>query len=115
MKKIKITELPLAISIDGLSTIAVDDYNQSKRILFRTIENNIQNTFVELTAEEIAAILPADELQIATLELAAEDEAATSEALERFRTRLREMRGRSVFKPKEVYNPNDYINSYEHE
>lgn len=70
---------------------------------------------VELTAEEIAAILPADELQIATLELAAEDEAATSEALERFRARLREMRGRSVFKPKEVYNPNDYINSYEHE
>lgn len=74
---------------------------------------------VELNAEEIAALLPADESQIATLELDAEDEAgavqpATSEALERFRTRLREMRGRSVFKPKEVYNPNDYIN-YEHE
>lgn len=75
---------------------------------------------VELTAEEIAALLPADESQIATLELDAEDEAgadqpATCDALERFRTRLREMRGRSVFKPKEVYNPNDYINSYEHE
>lgn len=74
---------------------------------------------VELTAEEIAALLPADESQIATLELDAEDEAgavqpATSEALERFRARYREMRGRSVFKPKEVYNPNDYIN-YEHE
>lgn len=74
---------------------------------------------VELTAEEIAALLPADESQIATLELDAEDEAgadqpATCEALERFRTRLRQMRGRSVFKPKEVYNPNDYIN-YEHE
>lgn len=74
---------------------------------------------VELNAEEIAALLPADESQIATLELDAEDEAvadepATCEALERFRTRLREMRGRSVFKPKEVYNPNDYIN-YEHE
>lgn len=77
---------------------------------------------VELTAEEIAALLPADESQIATLELDEdEDEAgaganqpATCEALERFRTRLREMRGRSVFKPKEVYNPNDYIN-YEHE
>ena len=71
---------------------------------------------VELTAEEIAALLPADESQIATLELDAEagDRAATSDALERFRTRLREMRGRSVFKPKEVYNPNDYIN-YEHE
>lgn len=74
---------------------------------------------VELTAEEIAAMLPADESQIATLELDAEDEAgadqpATCEALERFRTRLRQMRGRSVFKPKEVYNPNDYIN-YEHE
>lgn len=119
MKKIKITELPLAISIEGLSTIAVDNYNQSKRILLRTIENNIQNTFVELTAEDIAALLPADESQIATLELDAEDEAgadepATCEALERFRTRLRQMRGRSVFKPKEVYNPNDYIN-YEHE
>ena len=77
---------------------------------------------VEITAEEVAALLPADESQIATLELDAEDEAgagadqpATCEALERFRTRLREMRGRSVFKPKEVYNPNDYINSYEHE
>lgn len=76
---------------------------------------------VELTAEEIAALLPADESQIATLELDAEDDVAgadqpaTCEALERFRTRLREMRGRSVFKPKEVYNPNDYINSYEHE
>lgn len=74
---------------------------------------------VELTAEEIAALLPAAESQISTLELDAEDEAgadqpATSEALERFRTRLRQMRGRSVFKPKEVYNPNDYIN-YEHE
>ena len=75
---------------------------------------------VELTAEEIAALLPADESQIATLELDTEDdvavtdEPATCEALERFRTRLREMRGRSVFKPKEVYNPNDYIN-YEHE
>lgn len=76
---------------------------------------------VELTADEIAALLPADELQIATLEFDVEDEAgagadqpATCEALERFRTRLREMRGRSVFKPKEVYNPNDYIN-YEHE
>lgn len=74
---------------------------------------------VELIAEEIAALLPAAESQIATLELDAEDEAgadqpATSEALERFRTRLRQMRGRSVFKPKEVYNPNDYIN-YEHE
>lgn len=74
---------------------------------------------VELTADEIAALLPADESQIATLELDAEDEAgadqpATSEALERFRTRLRQMRGRSIFKPKEVYNPNDYIN-YEHE
>lgn len=76
---------------------------------------------VELTAEEIAALLPADESKNATLELAVEDEAgagadqpATCEALERFRTRLREMRGRSVFKPKEVYNPNDYIN-YEHE
>lgn len=75
---------------------------------------------VELTAEEIAALLPADESQIATLELDAEDDVAgadqpaTCEALERFRTRLREMRGRSVFKPKEVYNPNDYIN-YEHE
>ena len=74
---------------------------------------------VELTAEAIAALLPADESQIATLELDAEDEAgadqpATCEALERFRTRLRQMRGRSVFKPKEVYNPNDYIN-YEHE
>lgn len=76
---------------------------------------------VEITAEEIAALLPADESQIATLELDVEDEAgagadqpATCEALERFRTRLREMRGRSVFKPKEVYNPNDYIN-YEHE
>lgn len=74
---------------------------------------------VELTAEEIAALLPADESQIAPLELDAEDEAganepATCDALERFRTRLREMRGRSVFKPKEVYNPNDYIN-YEHE
>lgn len=74
---------------------------------------------VELTAEEIAALLPADESQISTLELDAEDEAgadqpATSEALERFRTRLRQMRGCSVFKPKEVYNPNDYIN-YEHE
>lgn len=74
---------------------------------------------VELTAEAIAALLPADESQIATLELDAEDEAganqpATSDALERFRTRLREMRGHSVFKPKEVYNPNDYIN-YEHE
>lgn len=70
---------------------------------------------VELTAEDIAALLPADESQIATLELATEDdEPATCEALERFRTRLREMRGRSVFKPKEVYNPNDYIN-YEHE
>lgn len=120
MKKIKITELPLAISIDGLSTIAVDNYNQSKRILLETIENNILNTFVELTAEEIAALLPADESQIATLELDAEDDVAgadkpsTCEALERFRTHLREMRGRSVFKPKEVYNPNDYIN-YEHE
>lgn len=77
---------------------------------------------VELTAEEIAALLPADESQIATLELDAEDVAgagadqpATCDALERFRTHLREMRGRSVFKPKEVYNPNDYINSYEHE
>lgn len=73
---------------------------------------------VELTAEEIAALLPADESQIATLELdedeAGADQPATCEALERFRTRLREMRGRSVFKPKEVYNPNDYIN-YEHE
>lgn len=74
---------------------------------------------VELTAEEIAALLPAAESQISTLELDAEDEAgadqpATSEALERFRTRLRQMRGRSVFKPKEVYNPNDYINC-EHE
>ena len=76
---------------------------------------------VEITAEEIAALLPADESQIATLELDVEDEAgagadqpATCDALERFRTRLREMRGRSVFKPKEVYNPNDYIN-YEHE
>lgn len=74
---------------------------------------------VELTAEEIAALLPAAESQISTLELDAEDEAgadqpATSEALERFRTRLRQMRGRSIFKPKEVYNPNDYIN-YEHE
>ena len=76
---------------------------------------------VEITADEIAALLPADELQIATLEFDVEDEAgagadqpATCEALERFRTRLREMRGRSVFKPKEVYNPNDYIN-YEHE
>lgn len=76
---------------------------------------------VELTAEEIAALLPADESQIATLELDAEDVAgagadqpATCVALERFRTHLREMRGRSVFKPKEVYNPNDYIN-YEHE
>lgn len=76
---------------------------------------------VELPAEEIAALLPADESKNATLELAVEDEAgagadqpATCEALERFRTRLREMRGRSVFKPKEVYNPNDYIN-YEHE
>lgn len=71
---------------------------------------------VELTAEEIAALLPAAESQIATLELDAEagDQPATSEALERFRTRLRQMRGRSVFKPKEVYNPNDYIN-YEHE
>ena len=76
---------------------------------------------VEITADEIAALLPADELQIATLELDAEDVAgagadqpATCEALERFRTHLREMRGRSVFKPKEVYNPNDYIN-YEHE
>lgn len=75
---------------------------------------------VEITAEEIAALLPADESQIATLELDAEDDVAgadqpaTCDALERFRTRLREMRGRSVFKPKEVYNPNDYIN-YEHE
>lgn len=76
---------------------------------------------VEITADEIAALLPADELQIATLEFDVEDEAgagadqpATCEALERFRTRLRQMRGRSVFKPKEVYNPNDYIN-YEHE
>lgn len=71
---------------------------------------------VELTAEEIAALLPAAESQISTLELDAEagDQPATSEALERFRTRLRQMRGRSVFKPKEVYNPNDYIN-YEHE
>lgn len=75
---------------------------------------------VEITAEEIAALLPADESQIATLELDTEDdvavtdEPATCEALERFRTRLRQMRGRSVFKPKEVYNPNDYIN-YEHE
>lgn len=75
---------------------------------------------VELTAEDIAPLLPQDESQIATLELATEDdvavtdEPATCEALERFRTRLREMRGRSVFKPKEVYNPNDYIN-YEHE
>lgn len=75
---------------------------------------------VELTAEEIAALLSQDESQIATLELDAEDdmavtdEPATCEALERFRTRLREMRGRSIFKPKEVYNPNDYIN-YEHE
>lgn len=116
MKKIKITELPFASSIDGLSTIAVDNYNQSKRILLRTIENNIQNTFVELTAEDIAPLLPQDESQIATLELdeAGADQPATCEALERFRTRLREMRGRSVFKPKEVYNPNDYIN-YEHE
>ena len=75
---------------------------------------------IELTAEDIAPLLPQDESQIATLELATEDdvavtdEPATCEALERFRTRLREMRGRSVFKPKEVYNPNDYIN-YEHE
>lgn len=76
---------------------------------------------VEIPADEIAALLPADELQIATLEFDVEDEAgagadqpATCEALERFRTRLRQMRGRSVFKPKEVYNPNDYIN-YEHE
>lgn len=76
---------------------------------------------VELTAEEIAALLPADESQIATLELDAEDVAgagadqpATCVALERFRTHLREMRGRSVLKLKEVYNPNDYIN-YEHE
>lgn len=75
---------------------------------------------VEITAEEIAALLPADESQIATLELDAEDDVAgadqpaTCDALERFRTRLREMRGHSVFKPKEVYNPNDYIN-YEHE
>lgn len=73
----------------------------------------------EMTADEIAALLPADESQIATLELDAEagenaEATTTSEALERFRTRLREMRGRSVFKPKEVYNPNDYIN-YEHE
>lgn len=74
---------------------------------------------VEITAEEIAALLPADESQIATLELDAEDEAGdrptTSDALGRFRTRLRQMRGRSVFKPKEVYNPNDYITRYEHE
>ena len=78
---------------------------------------------VEITAEEIAALLPADESQIATLELdededeagAGTDQPATCDALERFRTRLREMRGHSVFKPKEVYNPNDYINSYEHE
>lgn len=75
---------------------------------------------VELTAEAIAALLPQDESQIATLELDAEDDVAgadqpaTCDALERFRTRLREMCGRSVFKPKEVYNPNDYIN-YEHE
>ncbi len=74
---------------------------------------------VELTAEDIAALLPSADSQIATLELDAEDEdgadePATCEALERFRTRLRQMRGRSVFKPKEVYNPNDYIN-YEHE
>lgn len=82
------------------------------------LEKNVP--VVELTAEEIAALLPADESQIATLELDAEDEAvadepATCEALERFRARYREMRGHSVFKPKEVYNPNDYINSYEHE
>ena len=61
---------------------------------------------VELTAEEIAALLPADESKNATLELAAEDdvavtdEPATCEALEQFRSRFREMRERSIFKKK---------------
>lgn len=74
----------------------------------------------EMTAEDIAPLLPQDESQIATLELDADDdvtvadESTTCEALEHFRSRYREMRGRSIFKPKEVYNPNDYIN-YEHE
>lgn len=103
--------------IDLPPGLNVNDWTNRIGERLTALEKNVP--VVELTAEEIAALLPADESQIATLELDAEDEAgadqpATSDALERFRTRLRQMRGRSVFKPKEVYNPNDYIN-YEHE
>ena len=102
--------------IDLPPGLNVNDWTNRIGERLTALEKNVP--VVELTAEEIAALLPADESQIATLELDAEDEdgdrPATSDALERFRTRLRQMRGRSVFKPKEVYNPNDYIN-YEHE
>ena len=105
--------------IDLPPGLNVNDWTNRIGERLTALEKNVP--VVELTAEEIAAFLPHDDSQIATLELDAEDdmavtdEPATCEALERFRTRLREMRGRSVFKPKEVYNPNDYINSYEHE
>lgn len=60
----------------------------------------------EMTAADIAPLLPQDESQIATLELATEDdvavtdEPATCEALEQFRARYREMREHSIFKKK---------------
>ena len=60
----------------------------------------------EMTAEDIAPLLPQDESQIATLELDADDdvtvadESATCEALEHFRSRYREMREYSIFKKK---------------
>lgn len=101
--------------IDLPPGLNVNDWTKHINDAIAKLEANAPT--VEITADEIAALLPHDESQIATLELDADAgvaEATTNEALRRFRDCVRNMRGRSISEPKEVYNPNDYIN-YEYE
>lgn len=92
-------------------------YGAQTRVTFYPLINMWQDLYAmkqtidsapttEMTAEDIAPLLPQDESQIATLELDAEEDVAvaeaptTCEALEQFRARYSEMREHSIFRKK---------------